>query len=140
MFENIPSFEVQTPWSGFWKNPDPKPFNKLIRNYELTKPHALDVKYRNQMPLMRHLKHLDSLKQLNESQSLWFNVPKSNFEFYDLINDPYEINNLINDSFYENDIKFLQKALNSWVRKTKDKGEINEYDLIKSAYIQWLKL
>ena len=55
---------------------------------------------------------------------------------YDLINDPYEINNLINDSFYENDIKFLQKALNSWVRKTKDKGEINEYDLIKSAYIQ----
>ena len=109
---------------------------KLIRNYELTKPHALDVNYRNQMPLMRHLMHLVSLKQLNESQSLWFQVPKSNFEFYDLINDPYEINNLINNEAYIDDIRYLKQALNSWIRKTKDKGEIDEYDLIKSAYIK----
>jgi hypothetical protein len=88
------------------------------------------------MPLMRHLKHLDSLKQLNESQSLWFQVPKSNFEFYDLINDPYEINNLINNEAYIDDIRYLKQALNSWIRKTKDKGEIDEYDLIKSAYIK----
>ena len=109
---------------------------KLIRNYELTKPHALDVNYRNQMPLMRHLKNLERLNQLNTSQSLWFQVPKSNFEFYDLINDPYEINNLINNEAYIDDIKYLKRALNSWIRKTKDKGEIDEYDLIKSAYIQ----
>ena len=59
----------------------------------MTKPHALDVNYRNQMPLMRHLKNLERLNQLNTSQSLWFQVPKSNFEFYDLLNDPYELNN-----------------------------------------------
>ena len=109
---------------------------KLIRNYELTKPHALDVNYRNQMPLMRHLKNLERLNQLNTSQSLWFQVPKSNFEFYDLINDPYELNNLINNEAYNDDVRYLKQALNSWIRKTKDKGEIDEYDLIKSAYIQ----
>ena len=48
----------------------------------------------------------------------------------------YEINNLINNEAYIDDIKYLKRALNSWIRKTKDKGEIDEYDLIKSAYIQ----
>ena len=49
------------------------------------------------MNLMRHLTNLNKLNLLSPEQKLWFKSPKSNEEFYDLENDPFELNNLITD-------------------------------------------
>ena len=64
---------------------------KYIKNYNLEKSHALDLCYRNQMPLMRHLNNLLLQNKLNEFQSLWFREPRYSEELYDLENDPFEI-------------------------------------------------
>ena len=72
---------------------------KYIRNYNIDKPHALNVAYRNQMALMKNLNLLNESNLLSDKQKIWFQVPKSNEEFYDLQNDPFEMNNLIDTLF-----------------------------------------
>ena len=67
---------------------------KYIRNYNTEKPHALNVVYRTQMNLMKHLNELNKTNSLSEKQKLWFQAPKSPEEFYDLENDPNENTNI----------------------------------------------
>lgn len=104
---------------------------KYIKNYNLEKSHALDLCYRNQMPLMRHLNNLLLQNKLNEFQSLWFREPRYAEELYDLENDPFEINNLsVNDKF-ENELIYHRKLMNDWMKEIDDLGSIPEKELIK---------
>ena len=73
---------------------------KYIRNYNIDKPHALDVGYRTQMALMKHLNKLNESNLLSPQQKLWFQSPKSQEEFYDLNSDPFALNNLIGENKY----------------------------------------
>ena len=77
---------------------------KYIRNYNINKPHALPIGYRNQMPLMKHLNKLNDSNMLSPEQKLWFQVPKNPEEFYDLKKDPFELNNLIGDDNYSKEL------------------------------------
>ena len=56
---------------------------KYVRNYNIEKPHALNVVYRTQMNLMKHLNELNKSNSLSDKQKLWFQVPKRPEEFYD---------------------------------------------------------
>lgn len=109
---------------------------KLIRNYYVDRAHALDVKYRKQMQLMKNLNLKRTGGELDSIQMLWFQVPKNEYEFYDLTSDNYELNNLINEPEYQTEINDLKKELTKFIKKTDDKGEIHEHDLVKSAYIE----
>ena len=66
-----------------------------IRTYNQNIPHALSVEYRMQMPMMKELIRLKEKNKLNNIQNSWFLLPKPNEEFYNVIDDPFEINNLI---------------------------------------------
>ena len=66
---------------------------KYIKSYDSSKPHAIPVTYRLQMPMMQELLKLLKEDKLNEKQKFWFNAPKPSEEFYDLKNDPYELIN-----------------------------------------------
>ena len=102
---------------------------KYIRNYNINKPHALPVGYRTQMNLMQHLNKLKDLNMLSPEQKLWFQVPKSPEEFYDLENDPFEINNLIGDNNYSNQLNDLRKQLDNWMEEINDLGHMPEKEL-----------
>ena len=102
---------------------------KYIRNYNINKPHALPVGYRTQMNLMQHLNKLKDLNMLSPEQKLWFQVPKSPEEFYDLENDPFEINNLIGDNNYSNELNDLRKQLDNWMEEINDLGHMPEKEL-----------
>ena len=104
---------------------------KYIKNYNLEKSHALDLCYRNQMPLMRHLNTLFLQKKLNEFQSLWFREPRYSEELYDLENDPFEINNLSLNDNYENELIYHRNLMNDWMKEIDDLGGIPEKELIK---------
>ena len=104
---------------------------KYIKNYNLEKSHALDLCYRNQMPLMRHLNTLFLQKKLNESQSLWFREPRYAEELYDLENDPFEVNNLSLNDNYENELIYHRNLMNDWMKEIDDLGSIPEKELIK---------
>ena len=104
---------------------------KYIRNYNINKPHALNIAYRNQMTLMQHLNKLNDSKMLSTEQKLWFQTPRSPEEFYDLRNDPFELKNLIEDKNYSNDLIELRNQLDMWMEEINDLGHINERELAK---------
>jgi len=102
---------------------------KYIKNYNVNKPHALDINYRKQMKLMKHLNQLNNLNLLSSNQKLWFQVPKNEEEFYDLKNDPFELNNLIRNKNYSKEIKNLRFKLENWMKEINDLGHIPEKEL-----------
>ena len=104
---------------------------KYIRNYNINKPHALPVGYRTQMALMQHLNKLNDSNMLSPEQKLWFQIPKNPEEFYDLENDPFELNNLIGDNNYSKKLNDLRKQLDSWMEEINDLGHIPEKELAK---------
>ena len=104
---------------------------KYIRNYDTNKPHALNNSYRTQMALMRHLTALNDSNLLSAEQKLWFNVPKNLEEFYDLENDPFELNNLIGEKKYSKEIENLRIQLDNWIDQINDPVNIPENELVK---------
>ena len=104
---------------------------KYIRNYNINKPHALNIGYRTQMALMQHLNKLNDSNMLSLDQKLWFQVPKNPEEFYDLKNDPFELNNLIVDNNYSKQLNDLRNQLDMWMKEINDLGHIPEKELAK---------
>ena len=104
---------------------------KYIRNYNINKPHALNIGYRTQMALMQHLNKLNDSNMLSPDQKLWFQVPKNPEEFYDLKNDPFELNNLIVDNNYSKQLNDLRNQLDMWMKEINDLGHIPEKELAK---------
>ena len=103
---------------------------KYIKNYNLNKSHALPVSYRNQMALMQHLNRLNESDLLSKQKKLWFQIPKRSEEFYDLENDPFELNNLIDIQIYSDDIQNLKTQLENWMYEIKDLGHLSEIELV----------
>ena len=104
---------------------------KYIKNYNINIPHAFDNKYRSQMKLMKHLSYLNDNGLLSKEEKLWFQNPKSFEEFYDIENDPFELNNIINDIRYEDEINNLREELENWIKMINDPINISEKELVK---------
>jgi len=103
---------------------------KYIRNYNIDQPHALQVEYRNQMALMQHLNQLNSSGLLSGQQQLWFQSPKRKEELYDLVNDPFELSNLIDNKKYSKELENLRLQLDNWMDEINDLGYLSEKDLV----------
>ena len=103
---------------------------KYIRNYNLENSHALNVLYRKQMLLMRHLTSLHLTGQLNDKSNNWFKSPRLKEELYDLENDPFELDNLSLDPSYDTILKKLSLNLDDFLSKIDDLGRIPEEELI----------
>ena len=86
--------------------------------------------YRDNMPMMKNMKKLWAEGKLGKDQAKWFKKPKPSEEMYLLDEDPYELNNIVDDPKYANRLKFMRESLNEWIIKTNDLGEFNEVDLI----------
>jgi hypothetical protein len=59
------------------------------------------------------------------------NVPKNPEEFYDLENDPFELNNLIGEKKYSKEIENLRIQLDNWIDQINDPVNIPEKELVK---------
>jgi len=104
---------------------------KYIRNYFPENSHALNVAYRRQMVLMRHLTSLHLKGELSDEHDFWFRVPKLKEELYDLENDPFELKNLSDNPDYSDKLKDLSGALDNWIEEIDDLGRIPEKQLYK---------
>lgn len=107
---------------------------KYIRNYMTDVPYELAVSYRMQMPMMQKMTEMDSLGQLKGVEKLWFAKEKPNEELYDLEIDPYELNNLAEQTDYSNLLTAFRATLDAWEISTGDLGTKHEQELIE----EWL--
>ncbi|MEM9687097.1 MAG: sulfatase, partial [Bacteroidota bacterium] len=106
----------------------------LVRNYYPDQPGYLDIAYRKQLPMMREMLRMRNEGKLNQTQRLWFNAPKPEIEFYDVMADPDQINDLAQNAGYKEIIDTMLNRLSQWQVEIDDKGAIPEAKLVKD---QW---
>jgi len=77
---------------------------------------------------------LKAAGKLSTAQIACFEVPRPDYELYDLKNDPHELNNLANDPSYQAIKNEMQENLNKWSARTNDyipsKRTPDEFDRI----------
>jgi arylsulfatase A-like enzyme len=107
---------------------------KYLRNFNPEKPYYLPLSYREQMPAMQELLRLRDAGELSPAQAQWFRTSKAPEELFDVINDPYELNNIAADPSYTAKLAELSKEMDSWMSFIADKGLMPEADLIESMW------
>jgi N-sulfoglucosamine sulfohydrolase len=90
---------------------------RYVQNYMPEKAGYMPVAYRLQIPMMRRLLDLYQKDSLNDAQKRWFEAPRTKEEFFDVENDPHELNNLIDNLAYAKDVARLKKEYNNWLKK-----------------------
>lgn len=107
---------------------------KYIRNFMPEKPYAQPIPYRDKMPIMQEWRRLNEENALRGPQKLFFQKTKSREEFYDTLNDPHEISNLINSLEHQERIAKMRAELEIWIDQTGDLGRIPEDELIEQMW------
>lgn len=105
-----------------------------VRNYFTDKPRYKDVGYRKNMDMMNEMLRLFTNDSLNEKQSIWFEKSKPEEELYDCINDPYQLNNLVEDGNYTEKLNELKLAMDKWQAEVNDRGNISEKQLLEEMW------
>jgi N-sulfoglucosamine sulfohydrolase len=108
---------------------------KYIRNFETNLPYAQRIVYMEEMPTMREWRRLNAEGKLIVAQKLFFSPTKPKEELYDTETDPHEIYNLAALPQHAAKLKELRGALEDWIRKTGDLGQIPERELIKRGLV-----
>ena len=107
---------------------------KYIRNYKPEQGYYLPVAYREKIPAMQELLKLKKQGKLNEIQKQWFRENKPKEELFDCKNDPFELNNLVNNPKYRDKLKELRLEMDSWLAKIDDNPNLEEADLVKKLW------
>ncbi len=95
------------------------PRYKLIKNAYINLPHGITTDI-GRSPSFKSLLKEKERNSLTKAQSRLFELPRSEYEFYDIEKDPYEINNLINDPDSQKIIVLLKEELKKWMDQTGD--------------------
>ncbi|MBL6869825.1 MAG: sulfatase-like hydrolase/transferase, partial [Flavobacteriales bacterium] len=106
---------------------------KLIINCDTNSSIMKPVLYRQNMKTMRILDSLNDLKKNTISMESWYKKTKPKYEFYDIVNDPYELNNLYNNKDYDSIFYELKKKLDNWIDGS-DYGNITENQILKEMW------
>ena len=89
-------------------------------------------KYRERITMNSKIIQMDSLNTLEGNAKYIFMKTKPFEEFYDLDTDPYEVNNIIDDSKHADRINDFRFALENWQKEINDQGFIPENKIVES--------
>ena len=106
---------------------------KYILNLMPGKPGAQHISYRDQLPMMMELWQQYEAGKLNPVQRFWFE-PRPEHELYDIVADPYEINNLAGKPEYSKTLEQMENALESWRSSMPDYSEISELEMAREFW------
>jgi hypothetical protein len=108
---------------------------KYIRNFTSQRPYVEYLSYRDDNhPIMKEWRRMHAEGKLEGPQKPFFRKTKPPEEFYDIIKDPYEINNLANSPAHQGQIRRMRTMLTKWSKKTGDLGGTDENELIERMW------
>ena len=108
---------------------------KYIRNYHPELPYAQRISYMEEMPTMQEWRRLHAEGKLTGPQKLFFAERKPPEELYDTEADPHEVRNLASDPAHRAKLQELRGALDEWIRRTGDLGQVPERELIERGLV-----
>ncbi len=107
---------------------------KYLRNFNPERGYYLEVKYREQMPIMQDLLEMRKEGTLNEYQAQWFRESKPKEELFDTQEDPHELRNLADEPEYQSLLEELRTECERWMNEVNDKGRIPEPEWIERMW------
>lgn len=109
---------------------------KYIRNYYPQLPYLVMANNykREQYPVQTLMQVMYAEGTLTTDQNRFMAPVKPEEELYDLENDPFELNNLVNDPEYNQILILQRERLNTWVEETGDNGAIPEDPEVAAKY------
>ncbi len=107
---------------------------KYIHNFMPEKAYAQPIPYRDKMPIMQEWRRLNAEGALLGPQKLFFQKTKPDEEFYDTLNDPHEIDNLIDSPEHSDRVARMRAQLQRWSAQTGDLGGTPEEELIERMW------
>ncbi|HXH98743.1 MAG TPA: sulfatase [Sphingobacteriaceae bacterium] len=103
---------------------------KYIKNYMPERAYMQPNNYKEkEYPVWNLLKQLNTQGKLTPAQALFVAPTKPVEELYDIIADPYEINNLHKNPKYQKQLISMKKTLANWVASSSDKGQFPEKNI-----------
>lgn len=105
-----------------------------IKNFMPELPLIYRNRYREQIPMNKHLIELDAEGKLEGDAAYIFMKTKPQEELYDLKNDPYEVHNLANDPAYAEKLKEMSTQLSQWQSAIQDRGFTPESEIIREFW------
>ncbi len=111
---------------------------KYIRNFLPNRPYLQPNAYKDHKPIQITMRKLHAEGKLNATQELFMAQTRPEEELYDLKADPFEINNLAQDSAYNAQLLTMRSALENWMETTQDQGRtpesMQQYDSDMNVY------
>lgn len=99
---------------------------KYIRNFMPHKSYTQPNRYKDGKEILQHLRSLNSKSNLSPETIRYFMPDKPLEELYDLINDPWEMNNLAEDQRHQETMVEMRELLYQQIMQSKDLGFIPE--------------
>ena len=102
---------------------------KYLRSWYPQTPEGSDIAFRSNVDMVRELRRLYDAGQLNDVQQLWYEPPGAE-RLYDLQEDPFEINNLVDDPQYQTTLQRMRGAMDEWLARVGDGSEEPEDTMV----------
>ena len=110
---------------------------RYIRNFKTDRP-LLQPQYRDNRDYTKFLRQGHAEGTLPKLTDEIFFGKRPSEELYEIGKDPHEINNLANEPAYAEELKKHRDILNTWIKKTGDKGMTPEPEKgLKDVLKQW---
>jgi N-sulfoglucosamine sulfohydrolase len=106
---------------------------RYVYNYMPEKPYYQQIEYRENIPMMKEILAMKEEGTLNPVTMTWFDT-KPVEEFYDEVNDPYDLINLAVDPGYRNKLIELRTAFQDWTHSVGDMSETPEKEMISKMW------
>ena len=101
---------------------------KYIRSWYPGVPGGHELDYRDNLDMVRNWRKLFLEKKLTTIESKWFEPPGER-QLYNLFEDPFETNNLINKKEHEHIVRDLDQQLTDFLIRVGDKSELSEDEM-----------
>lgn len=105
---------------------------KYIRNYMPHRPWGQHINFLFRAKGMQEWKAAYDNGECNEIQARFFET-KAAEELYDLETDPFEINNLAENSEYTWLLETMRSEHKKWIEEYPDSGFLTEYEMVKRS-------
>jgi N-sulfoglucosamine sulfohydrolase len=102
---------------------------KLIRNFMPERPYTQANNYiETQYPTLGVMKKLHAEGKLNDTQALFMQPRKPEYELYDVMADPHEVRNLADAPRHKKTFQELSTKLERWIEESNDQDRMPEAD------------